>query len=200
MVDYTQLIQNILTAVVGLTSAAVLFLTYSPVMQEKMRSWKIFKKSSTGAAISAVEDLEELTNKFDQFPGVKKGVLIQITNGGGKPQPGCVLYMSTNYPQKWRSLIQSMPIDGEYSKYVLDVYEKGYAVLDVESLSPDGQLTEIFHAHGVDLCHLFSIKKTPEKFFIVAIDYYDYSLVETNAYVKNQIRMLVNEIKNVLNG
>lgn len=185
--------------IVALISGAAIFLG-TPVVQEWLKTRKWFKKSTTAEALSAVNMLESLTNKFDQFPGVKKGVLIQITNGGGKPQPGCVLYMSTNYPEKWRPFIQNMPIDGEYSKFVLDVYEKGHSIIDVESLSGEGQLRELFEAHGVDLCHLFSIKKTPEKFFILAIDYYDYELVQHNAFVKQEIRILVNEISKILNG
>jgi hypothetical protein len=43
------------------------------------------------------------------------------------------------------------------------------------------------------------MKKYPEKLFTLAIDYTDYELIHNNAYAKEELRKLIQEISIVMN-
>jgi hypothetical protein len=142
--------------------------------------------------------LEELTSEFTKFPGVKKAVIVRTTNGGSIPVVGSTLYSSIAFPHVWAKTWNNQKLDPEYSKLVLDVYMNDYISFSMDELDKDGLLVTLFNSQSVTFCECYSLKKMHEAFFFLAIDYYDHTL--SNVYVENEIRILINEIRTIING
>jgi hypothetical protein len=152
-----------------------------------------------GVALDAGPKLSDLCRKFVNFPGIKKAVIVQTNNGGGIPHPGSILYATITYPEEFRDNLKNQPLDAEHASYVAQAYKDGSCMIQTLDLKDDGLLKALFEAQQIESCEVISMKKYPEKLFTLAIDYTDYELIHNNAYAKEELRKLIQEISIVMN-
>lgn len=157
-------------------------------------------KKSMQNAVNNYSKLNEACQAFAQLPGVKKAVIVETKNNGGIPRPGCIIYSSINFPTEWRNTWQNQPLDNEYADLVAKLLREGEIEFGMDSLKSDELLKGLFSAQGIDFCHCIALKQYHDKFFFLAIDFYDKALVYDNEYVKNIIRIKIAEIKTLMSN
>lgn len=152
------------------------------------------------SALTAYSRLNQLCQEFAKLPGIKKGVIVETKNNGGIPRPGCIIYSSINFPEEWRSTWHNQPLDNEYADLLLRIFTEKDVEFFTKDLNSDGILKGLFEAQGIDFCYCTDLKTYTEKYFFLAIDFYDKDLVYENQYVKNQMRLLITEIKSIMHS
>jgi hypothetical protein len=155
-------------------------------------------KKSMQNALTSYSKLNELCQSFAQLPGIKKAVIVETKNNGGIPRPGCIIYSSINFPIEWRTTWSNQPLDEEYSNLVARLLMKGYLDFYTTELRPGQLLQGLFKAQGIEFCHCVSLHQYPDKFFFLAIDFYDRSLVYNNEFVHNTMRTKITEVKTLM--
>lgn len=193
---------TILASMLAPIIAGVFALLATPVGQKYLTT-KVFKHhehKQMGAALDAGMHLSELCRKFVQFPGIKKAAIIQTNNGGGIPHPGCVLYATITYPEEYRDNLKNQALDAEYSRFVSETFKEGHTIVVTKELGGDGLLKSQFESQHIEMCELIGLKKYTEKYFLLAIDYTNYQLTNSNPYAKEELRKLIQEINNVMHA
>lgn len=193
---------SILTVIGTITTgfiAGVFAFINSPAMQTWITTNLLKPKPKPmGSALSAYSRLNALTQEFAKLPGIKKGVIVETKNNGGIPRPGCIIYSSINFPEEWRKTWHNQPLDDEYADLLYELFVDGEISFYTKDLKDNGLLKGLFDAQGIRYCYCIELRKYTEKYFFLAIDFYDEKLVYENQYVKNQFRVLINEIKDIM--
>lgn len=195
----TALVITFLTTSVGAFITGAFAFLNSPALQGWISKKISDQPKQMGKALEASTKLEALTQELSTLPGVIKGVIMQTNNGGGIPQPGCIIYSSINYPESKRhELTTNMPVGAEFAEYLSKLYQNGFISFSVSNLVEGGPLRTLFEDARVSDCECYSLKKYPERFFFLAIDYHDKSAMDIPAN-KNKLNLLVAKIQSVIN-
>lgn len=152
------------------------------------------------SALSAYSRLNQLCQEFAKLPGIKKGVIVETKNNGGIPRPGCIIYSSINFPEEWRSTWHNQPLDNEYADLLLRIFTEKDVEFYTAELKGDGLLKSLFDAQGISFCYCTDLKTYTEKYFFLAVDFYDKDRLFNDPHAKNQFRIIINEIKTLMNS
>lgn len=195
----TALVITFLSASVGAFITGAFAFLNSPALQEFVSKKLNTTPKQMGKALEASVKLDQLTQELSTLPGVIKGVIMQTNNGGGIPQPGCIIYSSINYPESKRhELTTNMPVGAEFAEYLSRLYQEGFISFTIADLQENGPLRTLFEEARVSDCEVYSLKKYPERFFFLAIDYHDKSAMDNPAN-KNRLNLLVGKIQSIIN-
>lgn len=139
-----------------------------------------------------------LDEDFLKLAGIRKAVIVESKNGGGIPTPGSPLFSSIVLPYKWSSTWWNQLLDREYSKFILHLLQKQYVEINIEELDHNGLLYPLFKEQGISYCEAYAMKKTNERFYFLAIDYY-VDREHISDHVDNEVRRLVNHVRTLIN-
>lgn len=201
MQDHTLLLE--LVKIFGSALVAIIagvFAIFSSPKAQDFLSKNVFNKplQNMGRALDASSKLEHLTTELGTIAGVVTGKFLQTANGGGIPQVGSVIYAQANYPSFFREAFGIQPVTPEFADKLSILYEKGKVEFWTKDLPVGSDLRVKFEAHNVQYCECFALKKYPEKFFFLAIDYNNKNLADLSQN-RSRINDIVGNIKSIVN-
>lgn len=187
-------IYTVIVALIG----GIFTLLNSPTFQKWID--RKLNKDSLLKSLKANTKLNRLLLDFYDFPGIRKAVIMQTNNGGGIPRPGCVIYSSVTYPEDRREEWQNQPISTEFAERLSELYTTKEICFDVSSLQEGGDLRNLFEAQDVKQCMCVDLKEYPDKYFFLAIDFYDKTIIDENKFMKLKVRQLIQQVQNIMRG
>lgn len=121
--------------------------------------------------LRAEQQLYDIMRRFTEETAIERILIFKTANGGGQPKIGTPLYISciyegpsTNVKEKY----QSVSVDEEYIRMLLDIKAKGEVRYVVEEM-PYSLLQRIYLSEGIRHSTIFFIDETPEAFFYGSI-------------------------------
>lgn len=180
---------------------AVIMALVGPVLVVLVTHWlqNRSKRQSRKIHIKAYEGNQKIDNILDEissYPGVKKAVLIQNTNGGGIPQIGHPIYSSIISPQRWRKYWENQLIDREYEEITLKILKQGNFKIHFNNLKEGSLLKTIFRTQDILYSYVEEIEITEKGYIFISIDYY-LDEIDIPVEVIDKIRIGINQIRNL---
>lgn len=154
------------------------------------------RKSEMSIAIKNNIEIGKYLDLFEtEIPGIRKAVIIEITNGGGIPRGGRPLYGTIVLPMRWRYAWDKQQLDEEYLSILEHLLEHKKYCFYTKDLVNEGTLQRMFIRQTVEYCETYFLQETRESLLFLAIDYTNR---EVGLQYEDTSRRYITKIKNLI--